>query len=155
MLSAITKKIIRKDHWEFLSWYRSRFGLIPAVRAYVDLLCNKGIGRAPNRLTGKHVFLRPGTADQEIYHGVFISREYDIDLGAPLFIVDAGAHIGLSSVFFASKYPNATVIAIEPEPSNFEILLTNVSNYTNIQPVQAGLWSRKAHLRIQDSKVAS
>lgn len=31
----------------------------------------------------------------------------------------------------------------------------NTENYSNIRPVQAGLWSRKAYLRIQDSNVTT
>lgn len=73
--------------------------------------------------------------------------------GDPKFIIDAGAHIGLSSVFFASKYPEATVVALEPEPSNFAILLKNTEDFPNIRPLQAGLWSKKTHLRIEDSHV--
>jgi len=153
MLKNILKKIIREDYWLFLSWYRNHFGLLPAFLGYVHLLRNKGIGRAPNTLTGGSVYLRAGTTDLNVYDEIFIDKEYDINLDNPLFIVDAGAHIGLSSVFFASKYPKATVVAIEPEPSNFNILVMNAKNFTNIKPLRAGLWSRKTHLHIQDANV--
>lgn len=153
MLKTIARRVVGKDHWEFISWYRSRFGFLRAIGAYVDLLRNNTVGRAPNEMTGRAVFLRPGTTDQDVFDQIFISRDYALDLGDPLFIVDAGAHIGLSSVFFASKYPSATVVAIEPEPSNFKMLLMNTRDYPNIRPIQAGLWSRKTHLRIQDSSV--
>ena len=119
--------------------YRERFGFLPALLKYITLRKN-GIGTAPNPVAGGIVYLRPGTTDQNVYDEIFLEREYDINLGTPLFIVDAGAHIGLAAVFFASKYPKATVIAIEPEPSNFGVLLRNVENYNNIKPIQAGLW---------------
>jgi FkbM family methyltransferase len=154
LLKAVAQKAVRGDHWLFMSWYRERFGFLPAMASYITLRKN-GIGSAPNPLTGGVVYLRPGTADQNVYEEIFGAREYDIDLGDPIFIVDAGAHVGLSSVFFASKYPKATVIAIEPEPSNFEVLLRNVEQYSNIKPMWAGLWSRKTHLRIQNSDVAT
>lgn len=105
MLKAIAKKVVGNDRWGFLSWHRSRFGFLPAIRAYIDLLRNKGIGRAPNELTGGSVFLRPGTVDIYVCYHMLISKDYDINLRYSLFILDAGAHIGLSSVFFASKYP--------------------------------------------------
>ena len=152
MLKAIAKKTISKHHWVFLSWYQHRFGFAAAIVAYLGMR-RSGIGRAPNPLVGGGVFLRPGTTDQDVYDEIFISREYDIDLGDPKFIVDAGAHIGLSSVFFASRYPEATVIALEPEPSNFAMLLKNTKDFPNIKPLQAGLWSKKTHLRIEDSNV--
>jgi len=155
MLKAVAKRIVKKEHWLFLCWYRSLYGFLPAIHAYLNMLINKGIGRAPNELSGGFVFLRPGTTDQNVYNQVFVKKDYDVDLCNPLFIVDAGAHIGLSSVFFASKYPKAIVIAIEPEPTNFKLLLMNTRNFSNIRPIQAGLWSRKTHLRIQNSNAAA
>ena len=152
MLKALARKAIAQNHWAFLSWYQHRFGFASAMRAYIGMR-HKGIGQAPNPLTGGSVFLRPGTTDQDVYDEIFISNEYDIDLGDPKFIVDAGAHIGLSSVFFASRYPKATVIALEPEPTNFATLLKNTKDFPNIRPLQAGLWSKKTHLRIEDANV--
>ena len=89
----------------------------------------------------------------DVYSEIFHSKEYELDLGNPEYIVDAGAHIGISSVFFACKYPDATIVAIEPEPANFEVLKINVAGYPNIKAINAGLWSRKTHLRINDSNV--
>lgn len=155
MMKKIAKQIVNKDHWLFLSWYRYRFGFFPAVLAYVKLLCRKGLGVAPNPLTNGSVFLRPGTADQNVYEEIFLSNEYDLDLGEPRIIIDAGAHIGLSSVYFASRYPDARIIAVEPEPSNFEILLKNAENHGQIKPVQAGLWSKRTSLRIQNVGAAT
>lgn len=155
MLKAIIKKILREDYWSFISWYRDRFGLIPSIVSYIYLIYNKGVGRAPNPLASGSVFLRPGTTDQNVYDEIFLDKEYGFDLGDPKFIVDAGAHIGLSSVFFASKYPKATVIAIEPELSNYNLLTRNAEGHDNISPVWAGLWSRKTHLTIQDLTAAT
>ncbi len=148
MLKTIFKRVIGRNHWSFLSWYKDRFGLLPAVVAYTKLLRGGGFACAPSPLAKRCVFLRPGTADQNVYDQVFISKEYDVDLGDPRFIVDAGAHIGLASVFFACKYPNSAVVAIEPEASNFRVLLKNSHGYGNIKPVWAGLWSRRTYLRI-------
>lgn len=148
------KKFVRRDYWIFMSWYRERFGFLPAVISYLKLSRN-GIATVPNRMAGQVVYLRPATSDQHVYDEIFGAKEYDIDLGDPLFIIDAGAHIGLASVYFANRYPNATVVAIEPEPGNFEVLLKNVKPYRNIKPIHAGLWSKKTHLRIEDSNVAT
>lgn len=153
MLKLIAKRIIPAKHWLFLIWYRQYFGFFPALRAYFASLGNGEVFKAPNQYSGYPVFLRPGTTDQDVYSEIFHSKEYELDLGDPQYIVDAGAHIGISSVYFACKYPKATIISIEPEPSNFLILQMNVRSYPNIKPVNAGLWSRKAHLRVTDSNV--
>ena len=34
--------------------------------------------------------------------------------------MDAGANVGYSALFFARQYPNATVIAIEPNEANLK-----------------------------------
>lgn len=153
MLKSIMKKMIREDYWLFLSWNRERFGTVSAVIAYIKLLANGGVGSAPNTLTGGSVYLRPGTTDQNVYDQVFLGNEYAAEFSEPHFIVDAGAHIGLASVYFASKYPAATIVALEPESSNFSVLLKNARAYPNIKPINAGLWSKKASLGIEDSKV--
>jgi predicted O-methyltransferase YrrM len=44
-------------------------------------------------------------------------------------ILDCGANIGLSSIWFARKYPRATVIAVEPESENFRMLTMNTAEY--------------------------
>jgi hypothetical protein len=37
-------------------------------------------------------------------------------------VVDCGANIGLTSLYLASRYPTATIYAIEPHPANYELL---------------------------------
>jgi FkbM family methyltransferase len=41
-------------------------------------------------------------------------------------ILDCGSHIGMSVLFFKKMYPDATIIAFEPDPMTFEKLKTNV-----------------------------
>lgn len=154
MLKKIIQNLVREDYWSYLSWYKDRFGYFSAVFSLIKAII-RGIATAPNLLTGSIVYLRPGTTDQSVYDSIFLSKEYDLNLGNPLFIVDAGAHIGLSSVFFASKYPESTVVAIEPEPSNFDILRKNAEKFKNIKIIQAGLWSRKTTLRIENTNAAT
>ena len=152
MIKNVAKKIVGKNYWSYGSWHNEKFGLLSTANDFL-YLCIAGIGKAANPLTTRPVFLRPGTSDQDVYNEIFLAKEYDISLGNPRVIIDAGAHIGLSSVYFASRYPNATVIAIEPEPSNFAVLLKNAQFYPNIKPIQAGLWSKKTHLKIENSNV--
>ena len=153
MLKRILKQIIKREHWEFMGWYKSRFSLVGALGAYVNLLAHKGIGRVPIDFGKRSVFIRPGTADQGVFDQIFVRKDYRMELGDPHLIVDAGAHIGLASVYFANRFPQARIVAIEPEPANFKMLLKNTRDYPNISVLQAGLWSGKTHLQIQDSNV--
>jgi FkbM family methyltransferase len=98
------------------------------------------------------VGLRPGTADEYTFREIFITKEYDIATGIahPKYIIDAGANIGLTSIFFACLYPSATIISIEPDTGNFNQLLLNVKPYSNIIPLNAALWNSDESVRVTD-----
>lgn len=53
-------------------------------------------------------------------------------------IVDGGANIGASTLWFAARYPDAHIVAIEPAPDNFRFLALNTQSY-NVDALQAGL----------------
>ncbi|MBK6790779.1 MAG: FkbM family methyltransferase [Betaproteobacteria bacterium] len=72
------------------------------------------------------------------------------NLGRPRGIVDAGAHIGLATVYLATRFPQATIVALEPEPSNYRLLCKNVASLKNVVTVNAGLWSRAARVKLVD-----
>ena len=95
------------------------------------------------------LFLRTGSSDYEVFKQIFLENQYDVKYKAPPgVIVDCGANIGLASIYFANKYPSAKIIAIEPEKDNFELLKLNTGEYTNIIPVNNGIWNKKANLEI-------
>lgn len=87
------------------------------------------------------LFVRGGTSDVDVFRDVFEVRSFDIDLGGePRVIVDAGAYTGLTTAFFAQRFPNARVIAIEPDASNHEVLLRNTKGFGNVRVLHAALW---------------
>ena len=57
----------------------------------------------------------------------------------PDWIIDAGANVGYASIWFAQTYPGARIVAIEPDPSNFELLVRNTALYPQVECVQAAL----------------
>lgn len=97
------------------------------------------------------VYLRPDTSDLATYNQIFTNQEYDFITNIPpKVIVDAGANIGLASVYFANKYPESKIIAIEPEESNFELLKKNIMPYDNIIPLHAALWDKNEEINLVD-----
>lgn len=94
-------------------------------------------------------FIRGNTSDKLVIDQVFYQKDYDIFLDfEPKTILDCGANIGLASIFFKNKYPNSTVIAVEPEKSNFELLSKNLFPYKNFYAEKKGLWSESCYLEI-------
>src|SRR5258706_4718209 len=89
------------------------------------------------------VYIRVGSTDLSVLQQVLIEQHYAFSLPLnPQVIIDAGANIGLSAVFFANQYPEALIVALEPDESNFLILQTNVAPYPLIKPIRAALWNQ-------------
>ena len=105
---------------------------------------------APVPGSNGRVFLRLGTSDLVTYISILRDAQYDFPVPAqPSVIVDAGANIGLASIWFARKCPNSRIFAIEPEPDNFAMLERNVGTYSSIVPIRAALWNREGTVNIK------
>jgi FkbM family methyltransferase len=134
--------IIRK--LEKLSNYYKWFG----VRGLFFTVINKFLHKARQvkvSIPGSKypVILRLKTSDLDTYGKIFGEEEYRLEVcKKPKVILDAGANIGLSAVYFANQFPQATIIAVEPEQSNFSLLRANTASYPNIIPIRAALWNK-------------
>jgi FkbM family methyltransferase len=100
--------------------------------------------------------VRMRTSDERVYEDTLLNEQYAFDLPfSPRTIIDAGANIGTASLYFARKYPNATIIAVEAAPSNFALLSENVRAYSAITPVHAALWNRDGEITVSDADPAT
>jgi len=70
------------------------------------------------------------------------------ELPGPLRILDGGANIGLSVLFFKKLCPGSIITAFEPDPEIFRILKENVeaAGWKDIELVNKALWSSEADL---------
>lgn len=94
------------------------------------------------------VHLRNKT-DYAVFHNVLYSEDYDVPVDFPVNrIIDAGANIGFSAVYFASVFPKAQVIAVEPAAANFRQLTLNSCRYDNIALEHAALAGASGYLEI-------
>ncbi len=101
----------------------------------------------------KHPFsMRNNPFDYATFEEVLLRREYDIQVGFnPVNIVDCGANIGLTAVFFANRFPKSHIVAIEPDLENFGLLETNTKSYKNISVVHSGVWESDKYLSVVDN----
>lgn len=131
--------------------YLTRIRLLHGFLLYVKLHLLKTQKAKPDFL--KHpVHLRPGTTDLATFDQVFVSRIYNMDLRvSPKCIIDCGANVGMASVYFANRFPEAIIVAIEPEDSNFQWLKKNCENYKNIYPIQKAVRSSSGKVKVVDS----
>lgn len=92
-----------------------------------------------------------GASDMSGIQQIFVENEYSCmrDIIPLDFILDLGANVGYSSAYFLSCFPNATVVAIEPSPDNFELCRQNLLPYGDRAKVVLGaIWSERSSLVI-------
>ncbi|MES2139034.1 MAG: FkbM family methyltransferase [Bacteroidota bacterium] len=129
-----------------------KFGLLRGLNIYIK---NKVLTKRESviSLNGYPypMFLRSSTSDIPTFNQIFVNLEYGYPLKLePDFIIDCGANVGLASLFFRNKYPNAAISAIEPEESNYLMLLKNTQNYPKINCIKAGIWNKSVILDVKD-----
>lgn len=113
---------------------------------YVMNPSGRGAGLARYRLRGKvSVALRKATTDFKVFDEMFVEQAYAPcvealpgDLG-PVVLIDLGANIGLSVLFLTRALEVAEIVAIEPDPDNFQLLSENLR--------RAGLANRATAIR--------
>ena len=100
----------------------------------------------------KHsIFLRKNSSDLSVFVEVILDEVYNIPIQIkPNVIIDCGANVGLTSLYFKNKFPDSKIIAIEPEIKNFEMMSHNLVKYENVNIYNNGIWSKKAFLEIVD-----
>lgn len=78
------------------------------------------------------------------YRDVFINESFSFkNKNDTPVIIDVGANIGLVSLYFAKKLPNAKIVSIEADPNVFSYLKKNIkqNNITNVECINAAAWS--------------
>ena len=77
------------------------------------------------------------------YKEIFENEIYffSADSNKPV-IIDCGANIGLSAIYFKLLYPDSTVVAFEPDNNNFELLKKNseLNNFKNVKLHKKAVW---------------
>lgn len=128
------------------------------------------------RGAGRHRWTMPGvgplevrthSTDTEVLRQVFVAREYDLSgmkrwrdietryrallaAGRTPLIVDAGANIGAASLWFARLFPEAAVVAIEPEPENAECCRRNTAASPRITVHEAAIGAKPGRIRLEN-----
>lgn len=94
---------------------------------------------------------RPGTSDKEVIEQVFLTDEYSWlgRLDGVSTIVDCGANIGATAFLLLNAFPDARLVAIEPDAGNYDILRENLEQFgERATALKAAVWSRDTTLRL-------
>ena len=85
-----------------------------------------------------------------LFQEIFEEGEYRFasDRSNPT-ILDCGSHIGLSVAWFKRCFPQARIIAFEPDPENFRLLQTNVAinGFEGVELLNLAVSSRRGTAR--------
>lgn len=109
------------------------------------------------RLGDQHIdlWLRPYGGDVFVFHEVFLGGFYWVP---PIFredvdtIVDLGACIGLTTLYFAQYFPTARFVCVEPNPANVTILKRNVSSLgARVQVIEGAVSGYSGKVTFDDS----
>ena len=115
------------------------------------------------------ISLRSATSDWFTFDQIFIHEDYNLKAlkrypelealyakysaeGTPL-ILDLGANIGLSSVYFHHVWPASKIVAVEPSEDNFAVLRQNFGTNGRFEALLAGISCKSSRLALTDSSV--
>ena len=98
-------------------------------------------------LRGRRLSVVDGPAFAATYREHFHQEifRFESRSSSPL-IIDCGANMGLVSVYFKSIFPNARIIAFEPDPLCFSAASVNCSQLPNVTLHQVAVWKENGTL---------
>lgn len=84
------------------------------------------------------------STDEFVFDDIFVQKQYAPvceQIKDPRFVLDLGANVGYASVFFANQYGAARILAVEPDPLNFEVCCRNLNSYgERVKVLKGAVW---------------
>jgi FkbM family methyltransferase len=125
--------LIRKEFRLYI-WYSLRYVSYPRHKHTVI------------SFLGKKLYVSDLKAFLSNFYSIFVLKHYTFDskTNSPV-IIDCGANIGLSIIFFKSIFPNSRIIAFEADPTIYKILEKNILAYElkGITLINKAVWSEE------------
>ncbi len=136
ILKSIARRVISIFDISYYEAYKIKS--LPRFTPAETLFLGRRIRVADN---ASYFFIRKEIFDLEIYK--FISERE-----SP-YIIDCGANIGLSLIYFKQLYPNAEIVAFEPDEKVFDILTFNVKafNFSKVELIKKACWNEETTLQ--------
>lgn len=141
IIKGLTKKargLLTNPYRELnISWFRFKYYKhLPSGKIRIHNLFNKSL----------YYYSAP-----ELLHGlreIFIEDIYKQSIPENGFIIDCGANIGMSIIYMKQKFPDAEIVAFEPDDVNFELLNKNIASYgyTNVMLLKEAVWKENTYI---------
>lgn len=98
------------------------------------------------------IYFRPGSQDVNTLVQTIVREEYGrfpAEAPSPKLIIDGGAYIGDTAIYFLNRFPDCIVLALEPDEKNCHFARKNLQPYAGrVFLLQKGLWSSNTVLSI-------
>ena len=105
------------------------------------------------------VHIRLESSDFSVFRDIYVNEEYReqsdthahalrkryeniVSSGRRPLILDLGANIGLASLWYNKQFPEATILSVEPESKNFELLRQNTAHCNQIISINSAVSNR-------------
>jgi FkbM family methyltransferase len=102
------------------------------------------------------LWLRTFAGDLFVLHEVFLSRCYALPKTfstQPEVVVDLGAHVGLTTLFWYANFGRAQYVCVEPSPANIALLQRNVAALeAQVYVVPAAISSTAGHVHFNPGR---
>lgn len=146
---------ITTDFWSFLrllthtkqyNWCKQKEGCDRTIAGSYQLRSNE---------LEFSLSLRKYTGDITVFYENFWEKIYShpVVKNQPIqTVLDLGAHVGCSALYFLSQFPGSTIYAVEADPDNFRLLQTNLSsaNFSNrVSTIHAAISDHNGKLYLQ------
>jgi FkbM family methyltransferase len=92
-----------------------------------------------------------GSSDMTVLAQVFVDDEYAClrDLQNVSLVLDLGANVGFSSVYFLTSFPESRLVSVEPDERNVAVCKANLMPYGDRALLLHGAaWSERTRLRL-------
>jgi FkbM family methyltransferase len=149
MLKRVLRKALRcvgisrpREYRDLVTYYFRLARHAKSPRFFLLSLLNIHVP-VPVKICGVRVIVRAATPDLQVALSC-LGGEFDqlcaaiptLDHGL---VIDAGGYIGTAAIAFARRYPNATVVTLEPNAANYKVLLKNTASWPRIVTKKAAL----------------
>ncbi len=92
-----------------------------------------------------------GSSDLAVFHQIFDFDEYAClqTLAQPNVVMDLGANVGYSSVYFLNIFPQVRILAVEPDKDNIVQCRRNLEPYASrVQILHGAVWFKTTTLQL-------
>lgn len=145
------KALLPKRLVETLIFYKNYNNPKGGIYKYLDYRVVQQLNKYPPFQVGETTFLGKKVKFSHapsLIHSleeIFCDQIYSfIATGQQPYILDCGSNIGISVIFFKKRYPNAKIIAFEPDGEIFELLQGNIKSFgfENVELINKAVWNK-------------